>query len=186
MNRRRISVSLLVCFFGVESLAVKPSSTDFFGQYSNQPNHTQNVTLAVPLSIEPSIECIRVTAPNLPNLDTSACLEMIPAACAKLSTRFPFMIKRYQWVWTSSEGCSIAHFIPAHAPRSQIPARTECQQQIYGRIVEKCGVLEQFNGGTINVYTLPTPNGPGEALTHDYPRYLIAPNELDRDPAVEA
>ena len=182
MIQRRISLSLFICIFGVGSLAVNPSSTMFLERYSNQLNHTQIPTMAVP----PSIECIRITAPDLPTLDTSVCLEVIPAACAKLSTRFPFMVKRNQWVWTSSKGCSIAYFIPAQAPRSQIPARIECQQQIYGRIVDKCGVLEQLNGGTINVYTLPTPEGPGEALTHDYPRYLMAPNELDQDPAVEA
>ena len=83
-------------------------------------------------------------------------------------------------------GLFVSVLFPAQAPRSQIPARDECQQQIYGRIIDKCGILEQCNGGTINVFTGPTPHGPGEALTYGYPRYLMAPNELDRDPAEEA
>lgn len=182
MGLYRILPPLLIYVLGVVSLVIDPSSFTFIKKYNNQLNNTQTLNLTIPHSID----CVKITAPELPALDPAVCREVIPAACEKLSTRFPFMVRRNQWVWTSLEGCSLAYFVPAQAPKSQFPAKDECQQQIYGRIVDRCGLYSQYNGGTINVYTMPTPGDPGEALTHGYPRYLMAPNELDQDPAGEA
>lgn len=182
MGLYRILPPLSIYVLGVVSLIIDPSSFDFTKKYSNQLNNTQALNLTIPHSID----CVKITAPKLPALDPAVCREIIPTACEKLSTRFPFMVRRNQWVWTSLEGCSLAYFFPAQAPRSQFPATHECQQQIYGLIVDRCGSYSRYNGGTINVYTMPTPGNPGEALTHGYPRYLMAPNELDQDPAREA
>ena len=174
---------LLIYTIGVTPLAIDPSTFAFTTHYSSLLNSTQ----ASPLTRDHPIECVNIPAPNLPTLNPTACREIIPAACEKLSTRFPFLVVRNRWIWTSQAGCSLAYYFPSEAPRSQIPWKEECEQQIYGRIVESCTQnVQEYNGGTINVDFCPNPDGPGRALLHGYPRYLMAPNELDKHPAEEA
>ena len=171
------TLPLLVYALGAVALSIDPPSTNFAVQYNNLLNYTSPINQT---NRGYDIECQYVDGPDLKAPDMEVCREVVEAACYKLSPRFPFRVKRNQWVWTSLEGCWLAYYMPDEAPKALYPSVNECKEQIYGAIIEKCApMIGRYNVGTINVFVPPDPQGAGSPMLWGYPRYLIASKELD-------
>ena len=172
-----VILPLLMHTLGAVSLSIDSPSINFAVQYNNLLNYTSPINQTNRLY---DIECQHTTDLTIPAPDKEVCEDIIPAACEKLSPRFPFPVMRNKWVWTSLEGCSLAYYMPEVAPRSLIPSVKECEEQIYGAMIEKCTrMTHRYNLGTINVFTPPDPHETGLPIAFGLPRYLVASKELD-------
>ena len=178
MLQYRSILPLLVLALGAATLSIDPASFSFAVQYNNLLNYT----LPINQTNRPYyIECRNIKPRYLPAPDPEVCLEVIPTACEKLSPHFPFMVVRNEWVWTSLEGCSLAYYMPREAPRSLYPSVNECKDDIYGDILDWCTQMTgECNVGTINVLVPPDPSREGIPRAFNYPRYLLASDELDK------
>lgn len=141
---------------------------------------SSNVTLPINATNKYYVECLGITNPRQPKLITSSCARAISTICRKLSFPQPRLTTRGRWQWTTLPGCSLGYFIPDDAPSTLIPFERECEGDIFGNIIQQCGENPRYNTGTINVDYPPTPMMPGFPITLGYPRYIMAPSELDR------
>lgn len=127
------------------------------------------------------VDCERVTSPPPPGLNPSHCLDAAPIICNRLTQTRPVQLVRKEWTWVELPGCALGYFLPG---RSELPgpegfpSTDECNGDIYGMIIERCGFRSQYNTGSINVAQLPEGTDPGLPMTHGYPRYVMAPERL--------
>ena len=178
MLQYRSILLLLVHALGAASLSIDPASFSFAVQYNNLLNYTSPINQT---NRPYEIQCRNIKPQYLPAPDPEVCLEVIPTACEKLSPHFSFMVVRNEWVWTSLEGCSLAYYMPREAPRSLFPSVNECKDDIYGDILDWCTQMTgECNVGTINVLVPPDPSREGIPRAFNYPRYLLASDELDK------
>ena len=161
--------ALTVC-----TLAIDTSSTSLFNQYHNL---SLNTTRPVNTTDKYYVECLGITNPRQPKLSATSC--DVHTICRKLSFPQPRLTSRGQWKWTTVPGCSLGYYIPQDAPAALIPLSQECENGIFGRIIGQCGTDQRYNSGSINVDYPPTPLMPGFPVTVGYPRYIMAPSELD-------
>ena len=70
--------------------------------------------------------------------------------------------------------------MPVDAGPDRLPGDLEdCENDIYGAMIEQCGSRSQYNVGSINVEQLPSgPAQPGRPMTEGYLRYIMAPIRL--------
>jgi len=154
--------------------ALTGSSTSLLDQYHNislNTNRPFNTT------DKHYVGCLRITNPRQPKLSATSC--DVHTICRKLSFPQPRLTARGQWKWTTVSGCSLGYYIPQDAPAALIPLVQECENDIFGRIIEQCGTDQRYNSGSINVDYPPTQLMPGFPVTVGYPRYIMAPSELD-------
>lgn len=170
--------ALILCLQALKasSLVIETPANSSPSQYHNL---SLNTTQAFNGTDKYYVECLALPNPRQPKLSTSSCDTAIYTICSRLSFPQPRITNRGRWQWTSLPGCSLGYFIPDDAPSSLIPFEEECEQEIFGRMIKQCGSDPRYNIGTINVDYPPTPMMPGFPVTAGYPRYIMAPSELD-------
>ena len=179
MNIHNPIFTLLLQTLPTSSLAIDTTTPSSF--FQNQ-NTAANTTL--PFQLQRSnltdhyyVECDRVTSPPPPELNPSHCLDAIPIICSKLTLTPPSHLRREKWIWVVLPGCSLGYYIPATSG-GMLPSTEECEKDIYGLIIERCGFRSQYNVGSINVAQLPKEDQPGLPMTEGYLRYVMAPERI--------
>ena len=88
------------------------------------------------------VDCERVSDQGLPGLNPSNCLELAPVVCDHLANlRLGPVSER--WVWIERSGCALGYFLPRayqRHPRELLPSEVECNNDIYGAIIERCAL----------------------------------------------
>ena len=160
----------------IVSLAIEPSSINLNSLNITLLDESQPSNQTKPYSGECSVIHDRS---DLPNFYEDACTTAIPIACSKLTNYRPGLLVRDRWIWTNLPGCSLAFYVPMQVLRANVPTLQECEEQIFGHLVQQCVQPALWNLGTINVFSPPTPSNPGSAFLWSYPRYLVSPKQLD-------
>jgi len=135
------------------------------------------------LADEYGIECDREPGIPFPGPNPTVCEALIEDICTKLVR---IDAARGIWTWSRNEhnGCALGYHIPNGFPIASKPSRFECEEYIYGQMIELCGTRSQYNIGMINVAALPRGNvgrdAEGAALSPGHPMYLMAPKFVGR------
>ena len=167
-------------FLNIQALAipvvlVNPPSIDlpFSGSHL-----TSEPTLVSTLA-EAQVKCTAANPPLLIAIDLRECTYAVPFTCRRLDIVRLAQRPRDVWLWTEMANCAVGFYVPSQASPWIIPSRDECESNIFGNILRLCGQDRQAeNVGTINVATLPSRDGPGNASEADFPRYLVAAKRL--------
>lgn len=129
------------------------------------------------------VDCERVSDQPLPGLNPTNCLDLAPMVCDLLANLRPALITAEErWVWFERPGCALGYFLPRayqRHPRELLPSEVECNNDIFGAIIQRCALDSRYNAGSINVESLPKGRDqPGAAMTEGFPRYALAPAGL--------
>ena len=128
------------------------------------------------------VECERLSDEGLPGLNPTNCLDLAPMVCDLFANLRPPVAVDERWVWFERPGCALAYFLPGayqRHPRELLPSEVECNNDIFGALIERCALDSRYNAGSINVQSLPKGRDqPGEAMTEGFPRYALAPARL--------
>jgi len=124
------------------------------------------------------VECVKITEPPQIGLNPTMCEAAVPIACGKLNFPQPERLVRDKWIWIEMPGCALGYYLPAEPMPGRIPSKAQCEENIFGAIVEKCGTNSRFNAGNINVDDMPSFSGDGLPLTPGYPRYVMAAERM--------
>ena len=156
----------------IVSLFLLPLCTYTYTLQLPPPN---SLTITPNISTTYPIQCIKVTDPPLPILRPASCINAIASICNQLT--FPILRKTH-WIWSAEPSCALGYYLPVAASRADLPSRAGCESDLFGELIEQCGMGSQFNVGRVNVKTLPSSLGPGEAVDAGKPSYLLAPGVL--------
>ena len=176
-----LALTVLLRVLTTSSLAIDISTpTSLFQADSVHPNATFPASLHQTSNLTDRywVECERVTYPQLPGLNPSHCLAAATRICDKLTQPPPPSLVRNSWRWVDLPGCSLGYYVPGGFGPEELPSKDECSKDIYGLIIERCGLRSQYNAGSINVEQLPSFHDPGLPMTEGYPRYVMAPERL--------
>lgn len=178
MNIHRPILTLLLQILPTSSLAIDTTTSSLFQNQDTPLNTTLPTQLQLSsITDRYYVECDRVTSPPPPELNPSHCLDAIPIICSKLTLTPPSDLRRRAWIWVELPSCSLGYYLPVTSG-GVFPSTEECERDIYGLIIERCGFSSQYNVGSINVAQLPKGWEPGLPMTEGFARYIMAPERL--------
>ena len=114
--------------------------------------------------------------PGTEGLQPTNCPYAVEISCRAIKTITPTTIRRNKWIWTETEGCAVAYYIP-QGRNVRVPKAEECAE-IMGGMIEKCAFNSSVNAASENVAVMPDWGDDGVAEVAYEAMYIMAPERL--------